>query len=112
MRRFATLEYARAVELNLHAAVDAADPKAIAQLFLRSGWRMRKSGWVEYEITSDDAELIVEAARPVLIHGPSTRAGYDAMLAILRPTQLRYQMELYDGATCIVSDASAEPFSS
>ena len=44
--------------------------KQIAALFERQGWDVSKAGWEEYEVQSNFAELIIEAEKPVLIHGP------------------------------------------
>ena len=42
----------------------------VAGLYGALGWQVRKCSWVDYEITSDWAELVIEAESPILMHGP------------------------------------------
>jgi hypothetical protein len=45
-------------------------PSGIGALYEPLGWRVRKCSWVDYEVTSDWAELVIEDILPVLMHGP------------------------------------------
>jgi hypothetical protein len=44
--------------------------KQVAWLYGALGWRVRKCWWVDYEVISDWAELVIEAESPILMHGP------------------------------------------
>lgn len=44
-------------------------PEAIARLFARPVWRVRKCSRTDFEALSDFAEIVVESSNPVLIHG-------------------------------------------
>lgn len=43
--------------------------KQVARLYEALGWRVRKCSWVDYEVVSDWAELVIEAGSPILMHG-------------------------------------------
>lgn len=41
----------------------------IAQLYGALGWEVRKCSWFDYEISSDWAELTIEAESPIFMDG-------------------------------------------
>ena len=57
-------------ESNFFASLDTTLTRAkVARLYGAVGWHVRKCSWVDYEITSDWAELVIEAESPILMHG-------------------------------------------
>jgi hypothetical protein len=53
---------------SLHTALTR---EQVAGLYGALGWRVRKCSWVDYEVVSDWAELVIEAESPILMHGPA-----------------------------------------
>lgn len=72
-------------------------PRQIADLFAAVGWRIDKCGWAEYELRAEWGELVVEAASPVLLHGPVDDAlGHiDELLHPLRAAGISFVAECY-----------------
>jgi hypothetical protein len=52
---------------SLHTSLSR---EQVAGLYGAIGWRVRKCSWVDYEVISDWADLVIEAERPILMHGP------------------------------------------
>ena len=69
----------------------------IAALFAASsGWRVRESGWSEFELITDAADLYVDAESPMLIHGSvASESVVDRILEILEKGEVAYAMEWY-----------------
>lgn len=72
----------------------------VARLYGVLGWKVRKCSWVDYEVISDWAELVIEAEAPILMHGPvadlSTRA--EELVAPLRAAGITFTAECYGPA--------------
>jgi hypothetical protein len=51
---------------SLHTSLSK---KQVARLYGALGWHVRKCSWVDYEVVSDWAELVIEAESPMLMHG-------------------------------------------
>lgn len=79
-----------------------ADAEAVVRAYAGAGWRVRACGWAEWEARSDIAELVVEGADPVLVHGPvaDVAAHAERALAPLREAGIPFHAEGYgaDGA--------------
>ncbi len=71
--------------------------RQVAELFGLLGWRVRKSGWSDYEVIGPVAELVVEAESPILLHGPMADVQENAEygLAALRDAGVAYTAEVY-----------------
>jgi hypothetical protein len=41
----------------------------IAELYGKLGWRIRKYSWTDYEVFGPWAELVIDSASPILMHG-------------------------------------------
>jgi hypothetical protein len=55
---------------NFFLALDTTlSQEQVAGLYRAIGCRVRKSSWFDYEVLSDWAELVIEAERPILMHG-------------------------------------------
>jgi hypothetical protein len=69
----------------------------VARLYGAMGWQVRKCSWVDYEVISDWAELVIEAEGPILMHGPvadlPTRA--EEIVAPLRVAGVSFTAECY-----------------
>lgn len=84
---------------NFYSALDTTWPRQrVANLFRLLGFEVRKCSWVDFEITCDWAELVIEAEAPVLMHGPvaDVLANAEKLLARLREAQIEYSAECYD----------------
>jgi hypothetical protein len=69
----------------------------IAELYRTFGWRVRKCSWVDYEVTSDWIELVIQSERPILVSGVvvESLADADGILAPLRDAEIGYDAEFY-----------------
>lgn len=69
----------------------------VARLYGALGWQVRKCSWVDYEVISDWAELVIEAEDPILMHGSvvdlATRA--EELVAPLRAAGIDFTAECY-----------------
>src|SRR5688572_19418098 len=84
--------------LNFFSSLDTAlTREQVAGLYGALGWRVRKCSWVDYEIRSDWAELVIEAEGPVLMHGPvaGLPARADELVAPLRAAGVSFTAECY-----------------
>ena len=72
----------------------------IAELFLNHGWHLRRASWTDFEIRTPVAELIIEADRPILLHGLVAEIEVDAdlILAPLKQAGVTSTAECYDVA--------------
>lgn len=75
-----------------------ATAEAVAAAYARAGWAVRACGWTEWEARSDFAELVVEGAGPVLLHGPVADVAANAgrATAPLREAGVPHSAECYD----------------
>ena len=69
----------------------------VAGLYGALGWRVRKCSWVDYEVFSDWAELVIEAESPILMHGPvaDLPARVEELVAPLRAAGVSFTAECY-----------------
>jgi hypothetical protein len=69
----------------------------VAGLYGAIGWRVRKCSWVDYEVVSDWAELVIEAESPILMHGPvaDLPARAEELVAPLRSAGVSFTAECY-----------------
>ncbi len=74
--------------------------EAIADLFSRKGWSVRKCSWTDYEVCSPTAELVIEADDPILIHGPAADSAAEVteIAFLLSVEGIEYSLEGYDRA--------------
>lgn len=83
---------------NVYVALDTRrTPHEVAEIYRRHGWTVRASGWAEMEMRRDGAEMTVEGADPVLLHGllPDPEAQLDVLLAPLRAVGVAFTAEVY-----------------
>ena len=84
---------------NFYSALETSLPRErVAELFRSLGFIVRKCSWVDYEIRSDWAELVIEAEGPILMHGPiaNIAVNVEKVLARLREAGIEYFGECYD----------------
>ena len=84
---------------NFHSSLHTTLPRSrVAELFRSLGFEVRKCGWVDFEIWSDWAELVIESEKPILMHGPvaDVLANAEKLLARLREAEIEYFGECYD----------------
>jgi hypothetical protein len=74
-----------------------ASKDGIANLFAVSGWNVRRCSWVDYELTSSFAELILEGEGQLLLHGTVSKlsANVKAIASVLRDAGLAFSLECY-----------------
>jgi hypothetical protein len=74
-------------------------PAQIAELYRPRGWRVGKASWFDYSLVCEWADLVIEDAGYLLMHGPLADAvgNADQILAPLRDAGVRYEAEFYDG---------------
>jgi hypothetical protein len=55
---------------HFFAALDTTlSPERVAAPYGALGWRIRKCSWVDYEVSSDRAEPVIESEAPILVYG-------------------------------------------
>ncbi len=69
----------------------------VAGLYGALGWRVRKSSWMNYEVFSDWAEMVIEAECPILMHGlvADLVARAEELVAPLRAAGVAFTAECY-----------------
>lgn len=83
---------------NFFAGLDTRLTRAqVARLYGRLGWRVRMCSWVDYEVASDWAELVIEGESPVLMHGPVADLPdrVEELVAPLRAAGVTFAAECY-----------------
>jgi hypothetical protein len=83
---------------NFYSTLETAlSKKQIADLYGAIGWHVRKCTYVDYEITSDWAELIIEADSPILMHGAvaDLPARAEEAVSPLRNANIGFVAECY-----------------
>jgi hypothetical protein len=83
---------------NFFSALDTQlSPEQVARLYGALGWRVRKCSWVDFEVISDWAELVIEDTSPVLMHGPvaDLPARAEELVAPLRAAGISFTAECY-----------------
>lgn len=80
---------------ELHTTLDH---EAIVRLFESSSWRTHRAGRDESRLESDLGELVLEATRPFLLHGPIARVveNVNVIADVLRVPELAFALECYD----------------
>ena len=79
---------------SLHTSLSK---KQVARLYEALGWRVRKCSWVDYEVVSDWAELVIEAGFPILVHGlvADLPARVEELVTPLRTAGISFAAECY-----------------
>ena len=80
---------------SLHTSLSR---KRVAKLFAAEGWQVREpDDWDYVEVICPWAELIIESASPILLHGPvaDVEANAARILAVLEKTGLVFGAESY-----------------
>jgi len=98
--------------LNLHAVLHSdSSAEAIASMYRNAGWSTRKSGFDEYELRTEFAELILEGRRPVLLHGVMVRpaTNVEDVLAVLRLNGVEFSGELYGNDHALITEFRSGP---
>lgn len=69
----------------------------VAWLYGAIGWRVRRCSWVDYEVISDWAELVIEAEGLILMHGPvaDLPARAEELVAPLQAAGVSFAAECY-----------------
>lgn len=69
----------------------------VARLYGELGWRVRKCSWVDYEVISDWAELVIEAESPILMSGAvaDLLVRAEELVAPLRAAGIAFTAECY-----------------
>jgi hypothetical protein len=83
---------------NFYSALDTTlSREQVAELYGDLAWRVRKCSWVDYVVISDWAELVIEAERPILMHGPVAElpARAEELAAPLRAIGVSFTAECY-----------------
>jgi hypothetical protein len=83
---------------NFFSALDTAlSREQVAGLYGAVGWRVRKGSWVDYEVLTDWAELVIESESPILMHGPvaDLPARAEELVAPLRAACVAFTAECY-----------------
>ncbi|MFD5438283.1 hypothetical protein ACFWJ4_39760 [Kitasatospora sp. NPDC127067] len=89
----ARIELADNVRGSLPSAADAG--RAAAR-FRTAGWRVRRSGWTEFEVENAFAELELLPLEPVTFTGFVDPDRIDVLLAALAETGLSFEVEFTD----------------
>jgi hypothetical protein len=81
--------------------------KAVAEIFVRAGWRARASSWTEYEVEHEWVciELVEPSPDECLFSGVVDPSRVDELAAVLAAAGLRYSIELWsDDRTSILRE--------
>jgi hypothetical protein len=72
-------------------------PDQVAQLYATAGWQTRKCGQTDYELLSPVAELVIDDASPLLMHGAIAdwQVQIEHVLAPLRQAKIPFHAECY-----------------
>jgi hypothetical protein len=72
--------------------------ESVADLYRDLGWSVRKCGWLEFEIESAFAAVVIESVQPILMHGAVDDVASRAVdvVAPLVRAGVRYEAEYYD----------------
>jgi hypothetical protein len=68
----------------------------VAEAFYAAGWRVRKSGWTEFEVGHTYAEIELRASMPVQFRGIIVPARIEDLLAVFAELGLAFNVELGD----------------
>jgi hypothetical protein len=69
--------------------------ETVVRAFETAGWRVRKCTWVDWEVRSDGAELVIEATEPPVFYGRIQRsASARETLAPLGAARVRWRAEV------------------
>ncbi|HEX5442317.1 MAG TPA: hypothetical protein VFW87_00750, partial [Pirellulales bacterium] len=79
---------------SLHTSLSK---KQVARLYEALGWRVRKCSWMDYEVVTDWAELVIESESPILMHGlvADLPARAEELVAPLRSAGVSFTAECY-----------------
>ena len=80
----------------------------IAKSFGKVGWNVRKADWINWEITNDFSELIIEGDKEILIHGPVSVDSFEIFVAKMKEIKLKFSLELYDEQENLISEVNNE----
>ena len=88
----------RPSEDDLDVVVDLSttlSAEELARVFSRAGWQTRRCTWVDWEVTCEGAELVIEATAPPVVHGHVARgADFRTLLAPLTAAGLAWDVEV------------------
>ncbi|MFF4244878.1 hypothetical protein ACFYY2_10440 [Streptomyces sp. NPDC001822] len=80
----------------LGSLTGTADAHGAAELFVRAGWRVRRSSWTEFQVENECAELELIPCDPVLISGFVDPDRITVLLAALRRMGFTFSVEFED----------------
>ena len=86
---------------NFHSSLRTAlSNEQVADLYGALGWRIRRCGWSEYEVSGPWAQLIIEADAPILMHGflVDVLVHVDELLSPLGGAGVAFTAECYGPA--------------
>lgn len=81
---------------DFHSILDTIlSRKQIAKLYVRAGWHARRCTWVDYEITCDWADLVIESESPILMNGlvDDLLVHVDELVSPLRAAGVSFKAE-------------------
>lgn len=97
---------------NFFASVrSGATAERVMRAYERAGWEVRACGWTEWEAASAFAELVVEGADPVLVHGAvaGVPESADRAVAPLREAGVPFSAECYGADGGLLAEVRRPP---
>ena len=95
------------IGFDVYAGLDTTrTPAEIAACFARAGWTAHRCTWVDWEVCSDVAELIIENTTPPLLHGriAGPVADLPRVLEPLVAAGIRWTAECYDDENRLIHE--------
>jgi hypothetical protein len=85
---------------NVFGTLSVSEPLEAVSILGCEGWSIRKCGFAEFEARDEISEFTIEAASPVLIHGPCAlpEATVEKLAHAFRREGLRFSFEVYDSS--------------
>jgi hypothetical protein len=90
---------------NMYGIIYSSSSKEeIAKKFGAHGWWVTKASWVDWEITNDFSDLIIEGDDEILIHGLVSPEHFRKLIEKMKEMELSFSLELYDDHKNLVEE--------
>jgi len=82
---------------NIYGLVDNKDitKSDLADKFKSKKWAIRKSSWVDFEVSCEWCEIEICGENEIILNGIIKEEKFDTMSNILKEFQLEFTLELY-----------------
>ena len=81
---------------------DKISKQYIAKKFEKVGWKVRKSGFYSYEISSEWAEINIDGENEILLNGEIDLEYFEKLEKLIISFDFKYSLELYDNENQLI----------